>query len=147
VYQQEPSAAAGLLVLLPWLVVIGCAIGVYIDARAIGARKGLVPGFLNLGPVGWSLCTLLFWILCFPLYLVQRGKIRKAATERATPRQYGQSHRPIGWAEAAQQAQGWAQQSPSVLPPANWYEDPEHHGYNRWWDGHRWTEHRTPKPY
>lgn len=29
-------------------------------------------------------------------------------------------------------------------PPADWYNDPEHAGTERWWDGRRWTEHRRP---
>jgi hypothetical protein len=39
------------------------------------------------------------------------------------------------------------------LPPAAWYQDPENAGGMRYWDGGRWTEHRTdylaapaPKP-
>ncbi|WP_293048815.1 DUF2510 domain-containing protein [Mycobacterium sp.] len=29
-------------------------------------------------------------------------------------------------------------------PPADWYNDPEHAGTERWWDGQRWTEYRRP---
>lgn len=32
----------------------------------------------------------------------------------------------------------------STLPPAGWYDDPEHTGYLRYWDGSIWTEHRSP---
>jgi hypothetical protein len=46
-----------------------------------------------------------------------------------------------------------AQAAESVaLPPAAWYTDPENSGGMRYWDGARWTEHRTdyvataPKP-
>jgi hypothetical protein len=31
-------------------------------------------------------------------------------------------------------------------PPAGWYADPERPGGLRWWDGHRWTEHRQLAP-
>lgn len=30
------------------------------------------------------------------------------------------------------------------LPPAGWYDDPEHAGYLRYWDGAQWTDHRSP---
>ncbi len=30
--------------------------------------------------------------------------------------------------------------------PAGWYPDPEHAGHLRYWDGWRWTEHRSPRP-
>jgi hypothetical protein len=29
-------------------------------------------------------------------------------------------------------------QSPSLLPPAAWYGDPERPGQQRWWDGTAW---------
>lgn len=145
-YTPQPDQGIGLFLLIPWLFVIGCAIWVYADAKSIGARKGLNPGFLDLGPVGWALCTLLFWILGFPLYLAQRSSIKEAIRQRTSPQRY-QTSPQVGWANAGWQPQGWVQNPPSVLPPANWYEDPQHPGYNRWWDGHQWTEHRTRKPF
>ena len=30
-------------------------------------------------------------------------------------------------------------------PPADWYDDPEDATKYRYWDGIRWTEHRSPK--
>jgi hypothetical protein len=106
-YTQEPNPAAGLVLLIPWLFVIGSAIWVYVDAKSIGARKGLIPGFLDLGPVGWALCTLLFWILGFPLYLTQRGSIKQAARQRTNPQRYRPGPQ-AGWANAGWQTQGWA---------------------------------------
>jgi hypothetical protein len=29
-------------------------------------------------------------------------------------------------------------------PPARWYPDPEHAGWQRYWDGTAWTDHRAP---
>jgi hypothetical protein len=145
--QQAEAAAAGFGFMIGMVFVIACGIGVYIDARTIGARKGLIPGFTDLGPFGWAISTVLLWIIAFPLYLAQRSKIKQAALQRANPRAYAQAQQPSGWAQANWQAQSWSQNPPSVLPPANWYEDPQQPSYNRWWDGHQWTEHRTRKPF
>ena len=30
------------------------------------------------------------------------------------------------------------------LPPAGWFPDPSGTGTQRYWDGHQWTEHRSP---
>ena len=32
----------------------------------------------------------------------------------------------------------------TTTPPASWYPDPEHAGWQRYWDGQAWTEHRAP---
>jgi len=60
-----------------WLVIIGTSIWVYFDSKSIGVKKGLNPGFLDLGPIGWMLATLLLWIIAFPAYLGTRGKLKK----------------------------------------------------------------------
>ncbi len=31
-------------------------------------------------------------------------------------------------------------------PAAGWYEDPEHPGWIRFWDGAAWTDHRSAAP-
>lgn len=66
-----------------FFVIVGTSIWVGIDAKAIGARKGLVNGFLDMGPLGWALVCLLLWIVGFPLYLAYRGTIKKAAQAAA----------------------------------------------------------------
>ena len=33
-----------------------------------------------------------------------------------------------------------------MSPAPDWYDDVEHPGYLRFWDGAAWTEHRSPKP-
>lgn len=32
----------------------------------------------------------------------------------------------------------------ATTPPAGWYDDPEHAGMLRYWDGNEWTTHRAP---
>jgi len=65
------------------ILVIGSAIWVYYDAKKIGASRNKRGGFLAMGPPGWAICTLLLWILVFPLYLFQRPGIKAAAEGRS----------------------------------------------------------------
>ena len=67
------------------LIVIGTSIWVWVDARSIGARSGLISGVANMGPFAWFLCCLLLWIVAFPIYLAKRGAIRAAAQAEAAP--------------------------------------------------------------
>ncbi len=53
-------------------VVAASAIWVFIDARQIGVKKGQLGGVANMGPIGWSIATLLLWIVSFPVYLIKR---------------------------------------------------------------------------
>lgn len=146
-YDQQAEAAFGYSFMIGMIFVLACGLGVFIDAKNIGARKGLIPGFTDLGPLGWAVSAVLLWIVAFPLYISQRSRIQEAVARRASPRGHVPGQQFGGRAQASWQAQGWNQNPPSVSPPANWYEDPQHPGYNRWWDGHQWTEHRTPKPF
>jgi len=152
-YQQDPYAQGGgggpFLFMLA--LVVGSAVAVYIDAKRIGARKGLVDGIANNSPGVWAFGVVALWILVLPIYLVSRGKIRTAANAEKTSG-YG-SGRPVagvqqhGWGAGVPAAGFGAHATPQpVLPPAGWYEDPQDRACNRWWDGRRWTEHRTPKP-
>jgi hypothetical protein len=61
-----------------WLIVIGTAIWVLIDAKKLGVRKGLVTGVGNMGPWAWFFVTLLLWIIGFPAYLYYRGQFKRA---------------------------------------------------------------------
>ena len=93
-----------------WLIVIGSAIWVAADASSIGARKGLIPGFFNMGPAGWFFATLLLWIIGFPGYLATRGRIKEAV---ALERSGGQ----VGHSAAAQQWQAY--QTPQGVRPSS----------------------------
>lgn len=68
-----------------WIMVISTSIWVWIDASKIGARKGLVKGLTNMGPFGWFICSLLIWIITFPIYLIKRESIKAAAMAAKVP--------------------------------------------------------------
>ena len=59
------------------LIVIATSIWVLVDAKTIGVKKGQIKGLFNLGPVGWFLCCLLFWIIAFPCYIAKRGQYKQ----------------------------------------------------------------------
>lgn len=144
-YYEQSDAAAGTGLLIGLGLLFACAIWVYVDARRIGARKGLIPGFLDIGPIGWAVGTVLFWILAFPLYLAQRGPIKRAVQQR-DDRSAHQFQQPGVWGQQPWQSTPMAAPPQAVMPPPGWYDDPYGPGYSRWWDGQRWTEHRTEKP-
>lgn len=68
-----------------WLVVICTSIWVLVDASNIGARKGLIKGVADMGPFAWFVCSLLLWIIAFPMYLAKRGAIKAAAQSSSAP--------------------------------------------------------------
>jgi hypothetical protein len=59
------------------LAVLGTSIWVFFDARAIGVKKGMVKGLVDMGTWGWFFVCLLLWIVGFPAYLAMRGKYKK----------------------------------------------------------------------
>lgn len=59
------------------LVIAGSSIWVFFDAKNIGVKKGQVKGLADLGPGGWSVGSLLLWIVVFPMYLYKRGEFKK----------------------------------------------------------------------
>jgi hypothetical protein len=65
-----------ILSLVMFVVVIASSSWVLSDAKSIGVRRGQIRGFADFGPRGWFIATLLFWIVAFPLYLVQRPKYK-----------------------------------------------------------------------
>jgi hypothetical protein len=68
-----------------WIIVVVSAIWVYIDAKQIGVRKGLISGMFDNGPGVWCAGTLLLWIVVFPAYLIKRGELKAAAAARTAP--------------------------------------------------------------
>lgn len=61
------------------VVVIFSAIWVYFDSKALGARRGLLPGISDMGPLGWAASTALLWLFVFPYYITRRQAIKAAA--------------------------------------------------------------------
>jgi hypothetical protein len=68
-----------------WIIVIGSAIWVYVDAKKIGVRKGLISGMFDIGAGTWCAATLLLWIVVFPAYLIKRGALKAAVAAQAGP--------------------------------------------------------------
>jgi hypothetical protein len=64
------------------IIIIATSIWVYFDAKKIGVKKSgekaqTGKGALNMGPLGWAICSLLLWIIMFPLYLIKRPSLKK----------------------------------------------------------------------
>ena len=78
-YAGETTAAAGIFVGM--LFVVGSAVIVYLDARRIGVRKGLVTGIANNSAGTWAIGVVLMWILVVPIYLANRVKLKAAAAD------------------------------------------------------------------
>lgn len=74
--------------------------------------------------------------------LVPLGRRLKAMTDDtgAAPAAYGVHSSPSARLHPDQAP--FVQAPPPAAPAPAWYPDPEHPHYQRWWDGHGWTEHR-----
>jgi hypothetical protein len=75
---------------LVFLAFLASDIWVARDARRLGARRGTLGGFLDMGPVGWFFACLFLWLVAFPCYLATRPKLvaAKAAREGYPPQSY-----------------------------------------------------------
>lgn len=67
-----------------YALVFASAIWVLVDAIRIGYDKADIEdkGVMANGPVVWFFGTLLFWIVGFPLYLLARPTLKRAAAMR-----------------------------------------------------------------
>lgn len=63
----------------PLVLPLIVSIAVYMDAKAIGVKKGLLPGFFNMGAGLWALACFLFLIIALPAYLFKRSAYIQAA--------------------------------------------------------------------
>ena len=77
--------------LLIYLPILASAVWVAIDSSRLGFEKRDLTGIAAMGPVGWTLCVLLIWIVGFPLYLVKRNHLKAMGQWR---RQVGPGHPP-----------------------------------------------------
>ena len=59
-----------------YLTMLASVIWVAIDASRLGFDKRDLTGVAAMGPVGWTLCVLLIWIVGFPMYLVKRPYLK-----------------------------------------------------------------------
>ena len=69
-----------MVITIEWLIIIMSSIWVFFDSKEIGAKKGLITGFANMGPVGWFFSCLFLWLIGFPMYLATRSRIKAAAS-------------------------------------------------------------------
>jgi hypothetical protein len=62
-----------------YFLVVACACAVLFDAKWIGVKKGLVRGIANLAPWVWFCGCLTLWPIVFPLYVLNRADLKRAA--------------------------------------------------------------------
>lgn len=75
-FAQMISSPFGIvLAFLP--VSILSAYWVYVDAKRLHSNQQQYGDFNNIGPLGWAIMVLLFWIFAFPMYLIKRPLFKK----------------------------------------------------------------------
>lgn len=62
--------------MLIFLIILGSSLWLLFDAKTIGIKKTDEKSFTNMSPVGWFFCSLLLWIVTFPLYLIKRAELK-----------------------------------------------------------------------
>ena len=103
---------------LLWILVIGSTIWAGLDARRLGARRGVLGGGMaDMGPVEWFFVVLLLWIVGFPAYLATRPRY------------------------VALSAAAMAPSPAATVTLSGWYSDPWNRHELRYWDGWSWTAH------
>lgn len=75
------------------------SIGVYVDAKVIGIKKGQLTGFFNMGAGTWAFACFLFLIIALPAYLFKRGEYKQVNAQLKAQDlllQQGQDQSPPG---------------------------------------------------
>lgn len=65
--------------LISLAIIVGTCLWVHTDIKAIGVRKGLLTGPLDMPRWQWLVCCWGFWIIGFPVYLLNRQRLREVA--------------------------------------------------------------------
>jgi hypothetical protein len=95
------------------IVVAATSIWVFVDARQLGAKRGVLGGgFLDSSAGAWFIGCLLLWIIAFPCYLAARPKLVAARSQRQVAR-FNAAH-PVPSSYTARA--GW-QQPPNAATP------------------------------
>lgn len=124
-----------------FLLVVGTAVWVGIDASSLGVQRGrLGGGWEDMSVASWVICCLLLWIVAFPGYLFARP--RYVALRCDPSNAPNQSWAAPGQAARTPSASGYqappqhllpAQSAPVPAPPQT---SPDGRW---WWDGQTWS--------
>lgn len=63
-------------------IIAATSLWVYLDATKHKIGKTDAGGMFNISAGAWSVCTLLFWIVALPAYLIKRGALKAIAAEK-----------------------------------------------------------------
>lgn len=100
------------------IVLVGSSGWVFVDARRLGAKRGVLGGgFLDSGAGAWFFASLLLWVIAIPCYLVTRPKLVAAKARREYAARLQEN--PAWWppAESAGTAMPWPlQPAPASRP-------------------------------
>lgn len=122
---------------IPWATVIG----VDVEGPDLPQQRVTMTRLATMGPFAWAAKK-----TTSDVYLQVRTD-RFAVGFQIPKTSAGAMHATLGGWTAHLRADRPIEPVPTVpppapqAPPAGWYNDPEGHAAQRWWDGTTWTEH------